>query len=129
MQSATRGDGPGAGTQGEAAMAPPGANDGRGGVVTPFHGHMVSLWLCPGGFPSGTNDAAVAGLNRPLFFCHFAHRRSTLQWSRKNRGSLGTVAGLKIQPPKLVCANPCGSPSIDRNALNAVPIARVCASF
>src|SRR5712691_3514819 len=70
--------------------------------------------------------------NRPLNNCHFAHRRSTLAWSRKKSGSLAAVGMLERNPLKLVCAKPCGSPSSPRNCSNrspGSPRARVSASL
>src|SRR5947209_6252678 len=128
--SCTRGDSPGAETIGEGASVPPGAFCGRVPPVTLFHGHMVSASRCPIGLALLLlNEATIAGSKRLFCFCHFAHSRSTLQWSRKNSGSLGAVAGFWITPPKLTCADPCGLPSMGaRNCAYEVPSANVCAS-
>src|ERR1041384_2176463 len=75
-----------------------------------------------------SNDAATAGLKRLFARCHLAHSRSTLQCKRKNSGSRAAVPMLEIEPPKLVCAEPCGFPSMVRKFGYVVPSARVCAS-
>src|SRR4051794_9221021 len=96
-------------------MGPPGAVGGRSPPLRPFQGHRLSARLCPTGFPPGglvlSKDAACAALTRPNFACHLAHNRSTLQWIRKNNGSFTAVGIVETEPPKLVCANPCGLPS------------------
>src|SRR5215211_3754558 len=113
---------PGALVSGDGAMVPPGAVGGRGGVVTWFHGHMVSFRLCPTlvvpGSPKGfwtENVLELVMSKRPLTHCHFAHSRSTLAWSRKKSGSLAAVGILEMNPAKLTWAVPCGLPSMVRN--------------
>jgi hypothetical protein len=91
---------------------PPGAVTGRGGAVSPFHGHMESSRLCPTrgaelGSPSLPKNGYVA---RSLVSkrrgssccgppdCHRAHKRSTLACSKKNKGSLGPYLGQRESP-------------------------------
>src|ERR687890_1057356 len=101
--SSTRGCRPGAAVSGDGASVPPGAVEGRGGVVTPFHGHIVSPRRCPtrGGLsPSVENVRGSAVENRPFAHCHLAHSRSTFACSRKNSGSFAAVGIDEIEPLK-----------------------------
>src|ERR1700741_743622 len=99
---------------GDGAIVPPGAVGDRGGPVMPFQGHIVSGKLCPIGHAPLSYDAATAELKRLFICCHLAHSRSTLQCKRKNSGSRAAVPMLEMEPPKLVCAEPCGFPSMVR---------------
>src|SRR5689334_10374034 len=116
--SPTVGARPGLVAVGTAGNGVRGAFNGRGPPVTLFHGHIVSSRLCPmtvAGLevadPRKKNVCGSVPSNRLLNHCQVAHNRSTLQCRRKNSGSRGAVAGFWIQPVKLVCAYPCGSPS------------------
>src|SRR6266545_3418581 len=109
-----------------------GAFSGRGAPVTLFQGHIVSSKLWPISVagtelaePRKKNVFACVPSKRLLNHCQRAHSRSTLQCRRKNRGSRGAVPGVRIHSVKLVCANPCGSPSISSNPSWSVPVSKI----
>ncbi len=95
---------PGAVVDGDGANVPPGAVEGRGGVITPFHGHIVSAsrWPTRLGL-AAAKERASAGFVRRWIHCHTAQRRSTFAWSMKKSGSRAAVC-LERMKPKLVRA-------------------------
>src|SRR5215207_7856676 len=101
---------PGAVVDREGANLPPGAVDGLGAPVTPFHGHIVSGGRCPIRFgAAGAKARESVGLVRLRTHWNFAHRRSTLAWSMKKSGSRAAVSMRRMKPDlKLICAEPCG---------------------
>src|SRR5438874_798051 len=88
---------PGVGVTGEPGSPLPGAKFGRGGVITPFHGHVVSPTRRPSRF-CPVYVFGSSGLVRWFIHCHNAQSRSTLECSMKNNGSFGAVVMSDIHP-------------------------------
>src|SRR5262245_119521 len=106
---------PGVEVSGDDASPLPGAKFGRGGVMTPFHGHIVSFSRRPSRL-CGVYVLTLSGFVRRFSHCHNAQRRSTLACSMKNSGSFGAVGIDDTQPLNETCAAPCGVPSMPLNA-------------
>src|SRR5262249_30140134 len=92
----------------------PGAKLGRGGVVMPFQGHIVSPTRRPSIFCPVYVFGSPASV-RLLSHCQSAQRRSTFECNMKKSGSFGAVGMLEIEPLNDTCAAPWGVPSIVRN--------------